>query len=195
MLSPITINEIIKKFGKEIRYPSDYQELAYAIEKEVKKQISVNTIKRMLGNIKKDTEPRLYTLDIIAEYLGYKNWDDYIPTLKSVNYSEFKLFNGIGFRDLKINDQLEFHYYPDRKVLIEKVEKFLFRVMKSENSQLKEKDLLHFDQMILNHPLFILQIIRDGTELGGYVAGKVGGITFFKHIPYRGDVYNDWYII
>lgn len=64
-----------EKINKEIRYPIDCEHLAYDIEKETKLRISANTLKRLFGFLDDTRTPRLYTLDVIARYLGFKNWD------------------------------------------------------------------------------------------------------------------------
>lgn len=76
MILPIKVIALIEeKIDKEIRYPSDCEYLSYDIEKETKLRISINTLKRLFGFLEDIKAPRLYTLDIIAKYLGYKNWD------------------------------------------------------------------------------------------------------------------------
>ena len=84
-----------KKFGKEIRYPSDCDSLSEDIFISTKQKISVSTLKRLLGFVSGVQEPRLYTLDVLAKYLGYNNWDFYLEEIKSISNSEF--FNIILF--------------------------------------------------------------------------------------------------
>ena len=76
MLSPVIVKLIEDKMQKSIRYASDYDYLSYDIEKSTGKNISTNTLKRLLGYMEGVKAPRLYTLDVVAEYLGYVDWDD-----------------------------------------------------------------------------------------------------------------------
>jgi len=184
-LSQMTIEQIIEKFGKPIRYPSDYMELSHEIGKTVGQPISTNTVKRLLGFIVEDREPRLYTLDIISKYLGYENWDNYIDRSYShgIKYSEIQQLNGIRYDDLQINDQIEFHYSPDRIVIIQKISKEgLFQVIKAVNCTLQVGDQIKVHQFIMNYPLFVDKIIRNGDDMGSYIAGKIGGITYLKKL-------------
>lgn len=76
MILPTKVITLIEdKIGKEIRYPIDCEHLAYDIEKETKLRISANTLKRLFGFLEDIKKPRLYTLDVVAKYLGFKNWD------------------------------------------------------------------------------------------------------------------------
>lgn len=71
-------NEIRKKielrYGSPIRYSKDCEALARSIANACKQQISITTLKRLLGFAKSIESPRLYTLDTLAEYLGYSDW-------------------------------------------------------------------------------------------------------------------------
>lgn len=189
MLSKMTINHIEKRYGKPIRYPYDCMELSLAIEAKVGQPISINTVKRLLGFITEAREPRLYTLDLIAQYLDFENWDVYLQSQGHISVSEFKLFGGIYSRNLKLNDQIEFHYFPDRELLIQySGEKALFQVIKAENSKLQVGDVVFIYEFLLNHPIFVDKVIRNGDDLGSYIAGKAGGLTFLKKIPADQDV-------
>lgn len=75
MLHPIVKGLIEEKIGKKIRYPADCEFIVVEIEKITKQRISTNTIKRLLGFIQGVRTPRLYTLDIIAKYLGFNHWE------------------------------------------------------------------------------------------------------------------------
>lgn len=187
-LSQFTIEQIIEMFGKPIRYPSDYMELSLAIEKTVGQPISTNTVKRLLGFIVEDREPRLYTLDIISKYLGYENWDNYVMS-DTHKVSQFKSFGGIFYFNLRLNDQIEFHYLPDRKALIQySGKRGVFQVVKAENSKLQVGDEISVSQFLLNHPVFMKKVMRNGDNLGSYVAGKAGGLSFLKKIPAIQDI-------
>ena len=189
MLSKMTIAHIEKRYGKPIRYPYDCMELSLAIETKVGQPISVNTVKRLLGFITEAREPRLYTLDLIAKYLDFENWDVYLESIKNVNISEFKLFGGIFSFNLKLNDQIEFHYFPDREVIIQyRGKKDRFQVVKAENCQLQVGDEISIYKFLLNHPVFVGEVIRNGDDLGSYIAGKEGGLSFLKKIPANQDI-------
>lgn len=66
------IKAIKAQYGGDLRYGWEFQVLSLKIKEKTSKQISVSTLTRM---IKGTSSPRLETLDIIALYLGYENWD------------------------------------------------------------------------------------------------------------------------
>lgn len=74
MLIPGIRSRLEARFGKPIRYSKDCEILAKSIEKNGFGRISVTTLKRLLGFAKDIEKPRLYTLDVLAAYLGYTDW-------------------------------------------------------------------------------------------------------------------------
>lgn len=187
LLSDITKKQIEAKLGKEIRYPSDYEVLSLDIQKNTGERVSCNTLKRLFGAIGSVAEPRLYTLDVIARYLGYENWDVYLVSLAKDGNSEFgqgpidpESCKEIVAGDLAKGARLEFQYFPDRRVVVEKTEGNAFKVVESENSKLALGDAFIADGFYLNYPLIVMHVFRDGTDLGRFTAGKISGITYLK---------------
>lgn len=188
VLSIITRHHIEEKLGKEIRYPSDYEQLAYDIERTTRQRISTNTIKRLLGAIESVREPRLYTLDVIAQYLGYSNWDVYIVSLSKEGNSQFgnvdtssdSIPRELSAENLKKGNRIEFQYYPDRKIALEYLGNNEFRVIGSANSKLLLNDVVEVSNFYLNYPLIINRVMRDGQNIGRFTAGKISGLTYLQ---------------
>ena len=177
MLSKITCKEIEQRFGKEIRYPTDCEALAGHISMETKQRVSASTLKRMFGFVKGTKEPRLYTLDVIAQYLGHENWDIYIDKFSKIDNSEFANLEQIDVTRLCKNDKIEFTYEPNRKVVIQYKGDFNFEVTESLNSKLQKADKLKILHIVRHYPLIINSIIRKGQNMGQFKAGKISGIT------------------
>lgn len=190
ILSVVTRQHIEEKLGKAIRYPSDYELLAYDIERTTKQRISTNTIKRLLGAIESVREPRLYTLDVIAQYLGFENWDVYVVSLSNEGNSQFEKIDNSGVdichdivvADLKKGVKVEFQYYPDRKVVLEYIGLREFTVVSCSNSKLRIGDVVEVNNFYLNYPLIINRVVRDGLNIGRFTAGKISGLTYLKII-------------
>jgi len=182
MLSPVIKEHIEKKLGKSIRYHSDLEFLCIEIEKSTKQKISLNTLKRLFGFITGVSEPRLYTLDTIAIYLGFTNWDVYLLSLDQSGNSGFNSLQEIKIESLPVSSIVEFGYEPDRIVQIRYEGDNKFKVVSSKNSKLLENDLLELTHFVLNYPLIILNVIRMGKDMGRFTAGKVGGLTVLKLI-------------
>ena len=73
--SPYVIDLLKRKSKKDFRLSGDCEYLALDIESVTGEHIGVNTLKRLLGFIDDEREPRPSTLDIIARYLDFENWD------------------------------------------------------------------------------------------------------------------------
>src|SRR5690606_29600151 len=71
------INYIEYHTGKKYQAPSDFEKLAGDIFNYTKHHISVSTIKRLWGYIPRRKQVRRSTLDILALYVNYKDFNDY----------------------------------------------------------------------------------------------------------------------
>lgn len=177
MLSKITCNEIEKRFGNQLRYPSDCEALAGHITLATKQRISPSTLKRIFGFVKGTKEPRLYTLDVIAQYLGYENWDKYYSEFSNTENSDFLNYEEVNIRNLAKNTIIEFTYEPGRKVIMKYKGNFVFEVTESYKSKLQKSDVLKILNIIKHYPLLINSVVRNGADIGRFIAGKVSGVT------------------
>lgn len=69
--------EILQKFGRELVYTKDCKILADTICQETGSRISTTTIRRLYGFLKSTTVPGKYTLNILAGFVGFKDWMQY----------------------------------------------------------------------------------------------------------------------
>lgn len=177
MISIVTVKQIEQKFNKEIRYPSDCEALAGDIYRITKNSISTSTLKRIFGFIEGSKEPRLYTLDVLAKYLGYNNWDNYIENLVNIDNSDFVVIDQLEIEHIKPNTKIELRYAPESFILLNYEGDFQFTIIESENSKLIKGDHLRIFNVIKNYPLIINSVIRNNINLGSYKAAKISGIT------------------
>jgi hypothetical protein len=70
-------SEILKKFGEDLVYTKDCKFLADTICEETGSRISTTTIRRLFGFLKSNTIPGKYTLNILATYLEYNDWEHF----------------------------------------------------------------------------------------------------------------------
>jgi len=180
MLSIIIRQHIEKKFGRPVRYHSDCESLSFDIEKETRQKVSVNTIKRLFGIIDGSGSPRLYTLDVLALYLGFANWDVFLMSMEQTGNSGFNSLQEVLVETLPENSVVEFRYEPDRIVKVQLTKEKLFRVLECNNSKLQVNDILHITHFVLGYPLVALHVIRNGIDLGRFTAGRSGGLNFLK---------------
>ena len=70
-------NSIQSQINKSEMYGSDCTILSQMIFEKTLRRISSSTIKRFFGLIKCNYKPSKYTLDTFAEFIGYRNWNDF----------------------------------------------------------------------------------------------------------------------
>lgn len=182
MISKHIRSKIESVFGKEIRYPLDCEALSRDIEQKCNERVSASTLKRFFGFVA-GTEPRTYTLDVIAKYIGLKNWDEYLDSLVEKNdSSEFTTIVEIKIGDFAINDVYEFCYEPMRMVTFQYIGDGKFVVIKSVNSKLQKDDIFVFSSITTDYPLLISSVVRKNMNLGALTLGKISGITSIRKI-------------
>jgi hypothetical protein len=180
MLSKIIRERIQQKFGQEIRYSKDCEVLAVDICNNTSRKISVSTIKRLFGLAKGIEEPRLYTLDVLAIYIGYKNYDDLLIEFKTANSSELEILEEVRAESLNMNDELDLQYEPNRNLKLRYLGDSKFELIEVLNSKLKEKDIVVLSHIIRDYPLFLRNVIRKEKNLGSFTAAKISGITSIR---------------
>ena len=177
-LSPYITELLREKSGNEIRLSGHCERLALDVEAATGEHIGVNTMKRLLGFIADERVPRTTTLDIIARYLGYDNWDALRLIDENCSNSAFDDRDEYLACYMEIGQQVAISYPPNRKLTIENLGDNHFRVTDSENSKLLKGDLLTLTHIVRNYPLLVAEAIRNGENLGAFTAGKAQGIDF-----------------
>src|SRR6218665_847891 len=92
-----------KKFGRTIRYPKDCEGLAQSMRESHNLVISASTLKRLWGFYKVTEAPRLYSLDTLAKFLGFENWDE-LKSQNAITLSEFDDLVSLDINTLKEGD-------------------------------------------------------------------------------------------
>lgn len=176
ILPPAVRIELEKKYGHSLRYPKDCAALSEAIFGTCRRRISESTLKRLLGFVNGIKEPRQYTLDILANYLGYPDYLSLSNSLEATGNSEFQIPFCLIADNLIPETLISFSYNPDRQVILKYQGNQMFEVSSSLNSGLKKGDTFRAVQFIQDYPLYLHEVIREKTSLGPFTAGKSGGI-------------------
>ena len=171
------IEKIGEKLGSPIQYPSDCERLSADIGSRLNEIIGVTTLKRLFGFVNDVKVPRQITLDILARYAGYDSYDVMIDELGVKGDSGFEDEPDVDSATLNHGDRVVFTYLPDRKVTTEYLGNLRFRITESLGSSLRAGDIAVISSFSLYQPLKMESVIRDGEDLGRYVAGKVSGLT------------------
>lgn len=148
--------------------------------------IGETTLKRMLGfTSDSGRSPHRSTLDIIARFLGYKDYSALAIDLElpEVVISDFEDRNSIETDTLNIGDTLELAYLPNRVFYLKYVGDSRFIIESVENSRnLLAGDIVKITHIEKGFPLYMPEVVRDGKNLGAYEAGKNGGLTSIELI-------------
>jgi hypothetical protein len=166
-----------QKFGSTIQYPKDCEGLSRDLKIRIKVNVSPSTLKRLFGFVAGIETPRKYTLDAIANYLGFDGWEKVLDYRTNKSNSSFFSVQGIESKNLKKGTMISFTYEPNRQVKLLYTGNDRFKVLESKNSKLRENDILTFSFMVLGNTFIANNVIRSKKMLGRFNAGKVNGIT------------------
>ena len=70
-----------QKVGRRMTTPKDFEYLRDCIYEECHEMLSISTLKRLWGYNKYDNTPRKSTLNPIARYVGFRDWDDFLQQI------------------------------------------------------------------------------------------------------------------
>lgn len=179
------VNELTARLeefsGHNISSPSDCEWLAKDFETRANEKISVNTLKRLLGFLTYNNRTHYKsTLDTVARYLGYKDSDELGKSM-SIPASGFGCDrNIINSSDLEEDDTIDITYRPGRSISLEYLGDHKYTISDCENTHLMYDDILTIHQFVIGQPLYIMNVRREGKDLGVYTCARLGGLTSLK---------------
>lgn len=174
--------------GREILSPRDFDYLAIVIEQATHQHIGVSTLKRLWGYLSSEKErvPHRYTLDTIARYVGYKNYEAFIAgsMLTDNCESDFVTTSALSADCLNEDDRLRIMWKPNRVMTVRCEGDNTFIIEEVTNSKLSVGDCFCCDRFTQGEPLYLYHLIHDNGKPTGYVCGRQDGITFeLLHTP------------
>lgn len=174
-----TIKEmIIKRFDAPLIYPQQCEALSKDIREVTGQTLGVTTLKRMFGFVKGAASPRRASLDIIAQYLGFNDYDALCMSIgHDIDISDFAVIDCLTSDDLEPGESVCLTYDPGRRILIEYLGENIYEVKESVGSKLMVGDKLIIAGFYVGFNLLITDIERAGSHLGPYRAAKRGGLT------------------
>lgn len=130
-------DEIQSKFGRNVSYANDCEELSELIRHQTNRQVSSSTLKRLYGVIKSSFDVSLYTLDTLSIFLEFKNWQAFLNNFEKEKqrFSEHETWDNLKIRatlitasslkSLKNKIGTRFQNFPVRRFASKKFEDFL----------------------------------------------------------------------
>ncbi|MBQ5856214.1 MAG: hypothetical protein IIW55_02785 [Bacteroidales bacterium] len=184
-----TSQEIIKlkqlvedSIPRKIKTPADFVYLSGVIFERCGETISETTLKRIWGYIEGYDTTRFHTLSILAKFVGYNDWDDFVKenTADPNEHSEEIMQKCIYTKNLVVGDRIYFTWFPDRECLVEYQENNVFKVIEAQNSKLQKDDSFVCGFFIEGQPLYMDDLTRDGETYAMFVVGKNGGLKIVE---------------
>lgn len=149
-----------------------------AIEETTGQTLSTTTLKRMMGFINGPAQARPSSLDILAQYLGYPNYELLAKDIgEESEISEFRPVESINSADLEVGEQIQVTYHPNRLMLMCYLGDNRYIVNESRGGKLLKGDKLTIAGFYVGFELLVSDVERSGQHLGSFVAAKQGGLT------------------
>ena len=166
--------------GQKINTSNDFDCLSKDIEHRTGKRIGVSTLKRIWGYVNDAHTPRLSTLNILAQYIGFKDWDTFASN-NNTNETEsgFVALRILNVDNLETGSIIRLTWQPDRKCVVLYRKDKTFVVIKSEMTRLIPNTTFTCKSFYSGESL-LLENVRIGGEgsPGLYQIGKKNGIQF-----------------
>lgn len=172
-------SDIEQHVGQQLQSPSDFQLLIQQIWEKQHAVLSLSTIKRLWGYVESNGAPRLSTLNTLAQFLGFADWNAYLVSLEQRGGIESAIFTGEGIQtaDLQAGDKVAVAWQPNRQCTFRYLGDNQFVVENSKNAKLQQGTTFSAVRFMIGQPMYLDNIIlADGTRTS-YVAGKLNGLT------------------
>ncbi len=179
----VLLMQVESRFGSVSR-PADFTNLSEDIESATSELLSASTLKRLWGYVNYLSNPRLYTLDVLSRYIGYRDFGHFCDEIHSDPefVSGFLSEENLVAERLEPGDRVRLGWNPDRVVLLEYLGDSRFEVKDSLHASLRPGDRFELPVVVKGFPVYIPYIERDGGRTPLYVAGYKKGITLIKKL-------------
>jgi hypothetical protein len=172
-------SDLEQRVGQQLQSPADFQLLIQQIWEKNHAVLSLSTIKRLWGYVESNGAPRLSTLNTLAQFLGFTDWNAYLVALEQRGGTESAMFTGEGMQaaDLQVGDRIAVAWQPNRQCTFRYLGDNQFVVEESKNAKLQQGTTFSAVRFTIGHPMYLDNILlADGTRTS-YVAGKRNGLT------------------
>jgi hypothetical protein len=182
MISAVIRKMIEERFGHPVRYSKQCEALASHISEVCGTTLSASTLRRLLGFMKGGKQdPRLYTLDLIANYLGYKTWEKLLASFDKAVEVQAAPITKLKSDQVKKGESIQIGYEPSRTIVIRKTGAY-FTVISSSDRKILADDEVKFTIAEIHYPLTFIEVLRKGNSTGRLQVAGVSGITSLKKI-------------
>ena len=174
--------DIEHEVKRKIRTPYDFEFLAGVIWERLHENISPTTLKRLWGYIDGADSTRRTTLCLLAQFLGFADWEAYLASLATRTDIESAAFEGEGIHidDLQPGDRVEVTWLPNRRCVFRYEGDARFTVVEAEHSKLQFGDTFETAAFLIGQPMYLDHLCHADqpptADSMSYVAGSKHGL-------------------
>ena len=116
---------------------------------------------------------------MLAKFVGYRNFDAFCNHRKDFECVQSRIIgsNSIDVKNLLRGELLHITWLPDQSVIVKYMGNSRFEVTESINSKLSVGDTFSCNLFIQNEPLYLSNLIHEGSISLNYVAGENNGVN------------------
>lgn len=175
------VAEIEKMVGRQMLTPRDFNTLSSKIQERTHEYLSATTLKRIWGYFEQPGKPRQFTLDTLARFLGYRSFNYFKEeSADDEEQSNLIIGNRLNSEDLQEGDQIQITWMPNRICICQYLGNAQFKVVKAQHTKLCEGDTFCCHLFVDYEPLFLDNLVHEGANPVGFVAGKKNGVVVSK---------------
>lgn len=175
-------------FGRKIKTPKDFECLSELIWERIHITISPTTLKRLWSYISGGDKTRLSTLNILASFVGFKDWEEYqqFLTINNKGVTEKITRDFLSARQLDLGEIIEIGWQPNNYLRLENLGNSKFRVIHTTSHDIKMGGIYCCDVFIENEILYLQYLKANRIKHVVVIAANTSGITSLKrHVRVR----------
>ena len=173
---------IEENMKRKMRTPNDFVFLSGAVFDRTRETMSPTTLKRLWGYIDGADRTRNSTLDILSQFLGYGNWDDFVEKTGKESNSDEVLSPHVKAIELNVGDCVKVSWMPHRRCTFRYLGDEQFIVEEAVNSKLKVGNTFYCNLFILGEPLYLTRLVQNDNPPVDFVVGNKGGLCELEKI-------------
>lgn len=175
------MGQVEETLGYHLTTPKAFVNASETISERTGIRLSRTTLMRLWGYINEPKQPRLITLNTLAQFCGYADWRTFMvqflhhgdPQSNPILEAKLEVLD-----DLAVGDHVRFTWNPGRVMETMYHGQAHFEVIYSERTRLRKGTTFTCYLVIKKEPLFLSKIEIGDYWMSAYVCGSVNGVQF-----------------
>lgn len=164
---------------RQMNRSSDFIFLQAYVFERTHENIGLNTLKRIWSYGNTPVAPRIYTLDILSQAVGYRNFEELKNFYgdEGAESSDKVLGKVVNSSELHPGDRVTLCWNPGRRCTVESLGGNTYRVVSSERTKLKPGNTFQTAFFATGSPLLLSNLMQDDSYAPLYEIGRKSGVT------------------